>query len=401
MMALLAGLVAEFPWGMNSELNFIRALFGKVLYLFISGQFLWAQFYGDPPDKTHPWAVHDNNRPQPPRIEPGEILGSPPSDAIILFDGTKESFKANWKHEKYKRKKDWKVINGALISVKGAGDLLSKATFADCQLHIEWAAPSKIIGSGQGRGNSGIFLMGITEVQVLDNYKNPTYPDGFAGSVYGIMPPMVNALKPSGQWQTYDIIFRRPVHRDGKGLDEGYLTVFLNGVVIQDGTPLEGGGVHKDRSRSRSFPVKGPLKLQDHGNPVQFRNIWYRELRQRSVEGGTDGELSYEGTTTKREEIAASIRKDATTKKGKEKLLRLMESLCYEEDAVAITDAEKLRSEFIDQVKINPDGYKEDIIQVNNAIKYLIKHQRMQSDHPHNEILEKIIKNNGWKVQGN
>ena len=106
MMELLAGLVAEFPWGMNSELNFFRVLFGKVLYLFISVQFLWAQFYGDPPDKTHPWAVHDNNRPQPSRIEPGEILGSPPSDAIILFDGTKESFKANWKHEKHKRKKD-------------------------------------------------------------------------------------------------------------------------------------------------------------------------------------------------------------------------------------------------------------------------------------------------------
>ena len=394
-----AGLAAVFPWGMNSNLNFFRALFGATLSLFINIPFLCAQFYGDPPDKTHPWAIHDNNRPQPSRVEPGDVPGSPPSDAIILFDGSQESFKANWEHEKPKRKKNWKVMNGALISVDGAGDLLSKAFFADCQLHIEWAAPSKIVGSGQGRGNSGVFLMGETEVQVLDNYNNPTYPDGFAGSVYGVMPPMVNALNGPGEWQTYDIIFRRPVLGDGKVLDGGSLTVLLNGIVIQDGTPLEGGGVHKKRSQPRPFPDKGPLKLQDHGNPVQFRNIWYRELRKRPIEGGTDGKLSFESTIAKRAETAANIRKDAATRKGKDKLLRLMESLCYQEDAGTIIIVDKLRKEFIRKVQTNPNGREDDILQINNAVKYLVKHQRMRADHPDIEILKKIIKDNGWKTR--
>ncbi len=122
----------------------------------------------------------------------------------------------------------------------GAGDLLSKAFFADCQLHIEWAAPRKIVGSGQGRGNSGVFLMGETEVQVLDNYNNPTYPDGFAGSVYGVMPPMVNALNGPGEWQTYDIIFRRPVLGDGKVLDGGSLTVLLTELLSRMALPWKG-----------------------------------------------------------------------------------------------------------------------------------------------------------------
>ena len=138
-MELLVGLEVVYLWDMNSDLKFIRALIFKTLFLFIFIQLLWGQFYGDPPDKTHPWAVHDNNRPHPQRVEPGKYFGGPPSDAIILFDGTNESFRANWEHEKLKRKKDWEVKNGALISIDGAGDLLSKSRFSDCQLHIEWA----------------------------------------------------------------------------------------------------------------------------------------------------------------------------------------------------------------------------------------------------------------------
>ena len=221
--------------------------------------FCSAQFYGDPPDENHPWAIHDNNRPQPPRVEPAKTLGGAPSDAVVLFDGTLESFKQNWIHTNNKRKKDWKIEDGALISVGGAGSIASKAQFSDCQLHIEWSAPSKIVGSSQGRGNSGVFLMGKTEVQVLDNYNNPTYPDGFAGSIYGVMPPMANSLKAPGQWQSYDIIFRRPILKDGKVLDEGSMTVLVNGVVVQDSTPLEGGGGHRARSKPRAFPEKGPL----------------------------------------------------------------------------------------------------------------------------------------------
>ena len=363
---------------------------------FLSASLASAQFYGDPPDDHHPWAVHDNNRPQPPQVTPGKAPGASPSDAIVLFDGTEASFKANWEHEKKNRKADWQVIDGAVQCAKNAGTIRSKAQFADCQLHVEWAAPVKVQGNSQGRGNSGVFLMGSTEIQVLDNHNNPTYPDGFAGSVYGVMPPAANPLHAPGQWQSYDIIFRRPVVKDGVVLDEGSFTVLINGVVVQDSTPLEGGGGHRGRSKPRAFPEKGPLKIQDHGNPVRFRNIWYRPLRKRPVDGGTDGKLSVEATMAKRAEIAAGLRKDAATKKGKEKLLRLLESLCYEVDDEAVSVAEEEGEAFMAEVKAKPEGRKGDVIQVNNAVKYLVKHERMPSDHAAIDELKALIKANGW-----
>ena len=374
----------------------IKKLFTILTLLLGVTPFCSAQFYGDPPDQTHPWAIHDNNRPQPPRVEPAKSPGGAPSDAIVLFDGTVDSFKKNWIHTNNKRKKDWKIQDGALVSVGGAGSIASKAQFSDCQLHIEWSAPTKIVGSSQGRGNSGVFLMGKTEVQVLDNYNNPTYPDGFAGSIYGVMPPMANPLKAPGQWQSYDIIFRRPILKDGKVLDEGSMTVLVNGVVVQDSTPLEGGGGHRARSKPRAFPEKGPLKIQDHGNPVRFRNIWYRPLRKRAVDGGTDGKLSAEATMAKRAEIAADLRKDAANKKGKDRLLRLLESLCYEVDDEAVSVAEEEGDAFIAEVKGKPEGRKGDVIQVNNAVKYLVKHGRMPSDHEAIGQLKALIKENGW-----
>ena len=238
--------------------------------------------------------------------------------------------------------------------------------------------------------------MGKTEVQVLDNYNNPTYPDGFAGSIYGVMPPMANPLKAPGQWQSYDIIFRRPILKDGKVLDEGSMTVLVNEVVVQDSTPLEGGGGHRARSKPRAFPEKGPLSLQDHGNPVRFRNIWYRELRKRPLEGGTDGKISPEATTKKRAEIAASIRKDAQTKQGKEKLLRLMESLYYQKNEEAYAEAEALGEEFVYEVSDKPEGRKGDVMQLNNAVKYLVKHNIMPSHHPGITALKDLIEENGW-----
>ena len=244
----------------------------------VSSPLASAQFYGDPPDENHPWAVHDMNRPQPPRVEPGKTPGAPPSDAVVLFDGT-EAALANWEHEKENRKGDWEVKDGALQCTPGAGYIKSKQEFGDCQLHVEWSAPSEVKGDSQGRGNSGVFLMGMTEVQVLDNFNNPTYPDGGAGSVYGVMPPMANPLNKPGEWQTYDIVFRRPIVKDGEVLDEGSQTVFINGVLVQDSTPLEGGGGHKKRSKPKAFPEKGPLKIQDHGNPVRYRNIWVVEKK--------------------------------------------------------------------------------------------------------------------------
>jgi hypothetical protein len=381
---------------MKIDFTLFRRLRAAMPLFFLSASLASAQFYGDPPDEHHPWAVHDNNRPQPPQVTPGKAPGAPPSDAIVLFDGTEASFKANWEHEKKNRKADWQVIDGAVQCAKNAGTIRSKAQFADCQLHVEWAAPVNVQGNSQGRGNSGVFLMGSTEIQVLDNHNNPTYPDGFAGSVYGVMPPAANPLHAPGQWQSYDIIFRRPVVKDGVVLDEGSFTVLINGVVVQDSTPLEGGGGHRGRSKPRAFPEKGPLKIQDHGNPVRFRNIWYRPLRKRPVDGGTDGKLSVEATMAKRAEIAAGLRKDAATKKGKEKLLRLLESLCYEVDDEAVSVAEEEGEAFMAEVKAKPEGRKGDVIQVNNAVKYLVKHERMPSDHAAIDELKALIKANGW-----
>jgi hypothetical protein len=160
-----------------------------------------AAFYGDPPDATHPWAIHDDNRPQPARVEPGspgtrDHAGKPPSDAIVLFDGTPASLK-NWTSDKTPGEPTkWIIQDGAFQCEPGSGYVRTVAEWGDCQLHVEWSAPTKVEGNSQGRGNSGIFLQGKTEVQVLDNYNNPTYADGFAASIYGVNPPMANALRP-------------------------------------------------------------------------------------------------------------------------------------------------------------------------------------------------------------
>ena len=297
-------------------------------------------FYGDPPDATHAWAIHDMNRAQPPRVEPGtfssqEQPGKPPSDAIVLFDGSAAAI-ANWEADKTPAEPTkWEVKDSVFQCVPGSGYVRTKEQFSDCQLHIEWSAPSEVKGDSQGRGNSGIFLMGQVEVQVLDNYNNPTYPDGFAGSIYGINPPMANPLRAPGEWQVYDIVFRRPLFKDGQQIDPGYLTVFVNGLLVQDHTPIDGGGGHRARSKPRAFPDQGPLKLQDHGNPVRYRNIWYRPLPKRALDGGDTSVMSPEATQAKRQQIAQSIREDAAKKEGVEQMLRLLESLCYAPDSSA------------------------------------------------------------------
>jgi hypothetical protein len=241
-------------------------------------------FYGDAPDDTHPWAVHDRNRPQPTIVTPGtssspEQPGKPPSDAIVLFGGTAEDL-GKWVSDKNPQEATkWEVVDSAMQCVPGSGYVRTKEEFGDCQLHVEWAAPAKVEGDSQGRGNSGVFLMGMMEVQVLDSYNNPSYPDGMAGSMYCVNPPMVNALRPPGEWQSYDIVFRRPVYNGDVVVDPGYLTVFVNGVLVQDHTPIEGPTGHKARVKAKAFPEKGPLKLQDHGNPVRYRNIWIVEKK--------------------------------------------------------------------------------------------------------------------------
>ncbi|MDB4730421.1 DUF1080 domain-containing protein [Akkermansiaceae bacterium] len=229
--------------------------------------------------------VHETDttkQPLPKVVTPGAAVGSPPSDAVVLFDGTEESFKANWTDTKGGESK-WKVVDGAIESVRRAGYVQSKAKFGSCQLHIEWASPSQVSGNGQGRGNSGVFLMGTYEVQVLDSFKNKTYADGQAGALYGRSKPLVNASRGPGEWQSYDIIFHRPLFdKDGKVTRRATFTVLHNGILIQDHTVLSGGtgwqGPHA-ASDYKAHADKLPISMQDHGNPVRFRNVWVRELK--------------------------------------------------------------------------------------------------------------------------
>lgn len=365
-------------------------------------------FYGDAPDANHPWAIHDRNRPQPKRVEPGTYStaaqpGKPPSDAIVLFDGTAASL-AKWESDpkpgEAATPTKWIINDGALECVPKSGYIRTKEEFGDCQLHIEWAAPKDVKGDSQGRGNSGVFLMGRAEVQVLDNYDNPTYSDGFAASVYGINPPLANALRAPGEFQVYDIVFRRPVHKDGKLVDPGYITVFCNGVLVQDATPLEGPGGHLKRSIPVEFPAKGPLKLQDHGNPVRFRNIWYRPLPPRAVEGGTEGVLTAEATAAKRSRIATDIRADAATLQSTAQMLRLAESLVYAPDPATLKRVDSLATAYATEVGALAGGAleakKEEAKSVRRAFAYLGKSKVISADYAPRVALDRIALANNW-----
>lgn len=212
--------------------------------------------------------------PRPAKITPGANTGEAPSDAILLFNGKDLS---EWTSLDGSDAK-WTVKDGAVTVQKGTGDVKTKRTFGDIQLHIEWRAPSEIVGEGQGRGNSGIFLQERYELQVLDSYESQTYSNGQAGSMYKQAIPLANPTRKPGEWQVYDVLYTAPRFSDnGRVLIPAYITVILNGVVVQNHTQLIGPTEYK------GLPVyishgKASLKLQDHGNPVSFRNIWVREL---------------------------------------------------------------------------------------------------------------------------
>jgi Domain of Unknown Function (DUF1080) len=244
------------------------AMFGIVVALVCCSVFI-----------TRAYVVNQSPRAEPAIIDPGPV-GGPPSDAIVLFDGQDLS---GWNNVKGGEPK-WLVKDGALTVVPRSGSIATKQEFGDVQLHLEWATPAEVIGEGQGRGNSGVFLMGQYEVQILDSFNNKTYFGGQAGAIYKQYEPLVNAARAPGQWQTYDIIFQAPVFdAQGNVTKRGRITVLHNGVLVHNNVELMGstslkGGAQYDKPEYKPHPPKAPLVLQDHNNPVRFRNIWVRQL---------------------------------------------------------------------------------------------------------------------------
>jgi hypothetical protein len=208
--------------------------------------------------------------PEPAIITPGQKNSDPPSDAIVLFDG--KNFDA-WNNAER-----WKVEDG--VAIVGKGMIASKQAFGDCQLHAEWSAPLPPKGTGQGRGNSGIFLMSTYELQVLDSYDNKTYFDGQAGAIYKQTPPMVNAMRPPGEWNAYDIVFTAPrFEADGSLKSPAYITALHNGVLILNHFEIKGDTPWHRPAEYKAHAEKLPISIQDHGNPMRFRNIWVREIK--------------------------------------------------------------------------------------------------------------------------
>jgi hypothetical protein len=260
-------------------LGVVSSLLLGALVALAGGFVAWAQ-------TPATWKAHDMNRPRPAMVKSSTHLPvAPPSDAVVLFDGNDLS---KWRSREGGPAK-WVVKDGYMESVRGAGYVFSRDSFGDVQLHVEWAAPVPAEGIGQGRGNSGVFLMGKYEVQVLDSHDNITYADGQAAAVYGQYPPLANASRPPGEWQSYDIVFRRPrFDRDGGVVKPARITVLHNGILVQDTVEIWGGTSWLQHHRYESHPDKLPLSLQDHGNPVRYRNIWVRELPEGTPPGPAD-----------------------------------------------------------------------------------------------------------------
>jgi hypothetical protein len=221
-----------------------------------------------------PWRIHDMARPRPPVVTPGATVGAPPSDAIILFDGKDLS---KWAGKGGTEPK-WPIRDGYVES-GGVGSITTRDRFGSIQLHLEFATPAEAKGNSQGRGNSGVIFMGLYEIQVLDSFNNDTYPDGQAAAIYGDWPPLANVARKPGEWQTYDIIFRRPHFDDGgKMIKRATFTVLHNGVLVQDHVEVMGVTTHVGPPYYEAHPDKLPLMLQDHGDLVRYRNVWIREL---------------------------------------------------------------------------------------------------------------------------
>ena len=221
------------------------------------------------PEMTELW------EPVPQVINPGDH-STPPTDAIILFDGRDLS---QWIKAGTDELAHWQINPDGSMTVQKGGGIETKEEFGSVQLHIEWRAPEEVKGDGQGRGNSGVYFQKVYEVQVLDSYNNRTYSNGQAASIYKQSIPLVNATRPPGEWQTYDIIFNEPQYdQQGKRLKKGSLTVFHNGVLVQNNVEIQGTTVYRGQPQLRDVKTPKRLYLQDHGNPVSYRNIWLRKL---------------------------------------------------------------------------------------------------------------------------
>jgi len=245
-----------------------------------TGGSAWCEVKGEegtPQLPDVPYRVHDGSRPQPPKVETaGAVSIKAPSDARVLFDGGKlDAWTVNGKEAA------WEVKDGTLIASPG-GEIQTKDSYGRVQLNIEWRIPADRKVSGQGGGNSGVFLMGMYEIQVLESHGNLTYPDGQAGALYGQKPPLVNASAPHGEWQSYNITFEPPVYEGGKVAKPAVATVIHNGVVVQHAEPFLGPTRFREvASYPAEHPETGPIRLQYHGDPIEFRNIWVRPLGQR------------------------------------------------------------------------------------------------------------------------
>lgn len=232
--------------------------------------------YTDTPRLQNGWRVHDAERPRPPVVDPGPAPAAPapvPADAVRLFDGSGlDAFRGRDGAAR------WAVRDG-YAEVNGTGDIETLASFGDCQLHLEWATPTPAKGDSQGRGNSGVFLLGRYEVQILDSFDNVTYADGQAAALYGQTPPLVNACRRPGEWQSYDIVFHVPhFAADGSLAAPARVTVFHNGVLVHLEQQFFGETAHRALPVYHRHDERGPIRLQDHGDPVRFRNVWVRAL---------------------------------------------------------------------------------------------------------------------------
>ena len=235
--------------------------------------------YNDTPQLPgQKWKVHDMERPRAQKVVPG-MNGAPPSDAIVLFDGKDLSQWIQRGRDGQTQEPKWKVENGYIEIVPRTGKLITREKFGDCQLHVEWMVPKGTTGKGQGRGNSGVELMTRYEIQVLESHDNLTYADGAAGAMYGVWPPLVNPARAEGEWNVYDIMFEAPHFEDGKLAKPAYMTVVFNGVLVQNHQAELGTTIWRQVGKYSPHPAEEPLSLQDHSQPVRYRNIWIRRLK--------------------------------------------------------------------------------------------------------------------------